>query len=287
MIDPRLVLKVSRPGLWFQTLWLFLMPMTARLPADEPALWLGLVYVGLPLNLLVYAWNDRADVELDARNPRKDSWLFGARAGPEDLGRIFRLAVVMQLPFALLFALAQGPRLLAWFVAVFLVNATYNLRIGGLRGRPPLDLLNPLGYLLVAQLPVELGLAAPLPMATWLYLAGFVLQAQLIGEIMDIEPDRAGGRRTTATLLGVGPAKLLVMSLVAGLGGFCVLHFQDPVLGGFLLLGAGWLLFDLLVYARDRQSYSRTEHTLAGVGMNVAGLLSMLWLFHSQSLLRG
>jgi len=46
-------LKVSRPGLWFQTLWIYLLPTSATSAWLSPPFWLGLVYVTFPLNFLM------------------------------------------------------------------------------------------------------------------------------------------------------------------------------------------------------------------------------------------
>lgn len=283
-LTARFCLKVSRPGLWFQTLWLYLLPLTRDADWQAPALWLGLLYVSWPLNLLVYGWNDLVDVDIDAANPRKDSWLFGARGSLAQLKALRPLMALVQVPFVIAFAYYGGVELVAVFVGIVAVNASYNASIGGLRGRPPFDLLNPLGYLLVVLLSLLLNDRPPLPWQAWIYLGLFVMHAQIIGEIMDVEPDRAAGRVTTATLIGVIPAKALVITLVAIEGLLCGFVFADWVLGGFLLGGVGWLLYDLFVYAGGR-GYSRTEQTLAGLGMNAAGFLSMLWLFSSPSLL--
>ena len=68
-------LKVSRPGLWFATIWLYLLP-TSQMDGIWTSIpfWIGLVYVTFPLNFLVYGWNDMVDIETDALNPRKDSF---------------------------------------------------------------------------------------------------------------------------------------------------------------------------------------------------------------------
>ena len=96
-------LKVSRPGLWFQTLWLYTLP-TSGLPIfHSPVFWLGLVYVTFPLNFLVYGWNDIVDFENDQQNPRKDSFLFGARGSREDLARLPVVIALVQLPFFIAF----------------------------------------------------------------------------------------------------------------------------------------------------------------------------------------
>ncbi|MEM8907345.1 MAG: hypothetical protein AAGD05_05815, partial [Bacteroidota bacterium] len=72
-------LKVSRPGLWFATLWLYFLPTSQMSLLHSWPFWLGLVYVTFPLNLLVYGWNDIVDQPIDAFNPRKDSYWFGAK----------------------------------------------------------------------------------------------------------------------------------------------------------------------------------------------------------------
>ena len=63
-------LKVSRPGLWFATIWLYLLPTSRSLELlESPAFWFGLLYVCFPINFLVYGWNDVVDHETDALNP--------------------------------------------------------------------------------------------------------------------------------------------------------------------------------------------------------------------------
>ena len=67
----RFLLKASRPGLWFPTLWLYLLPLGGRLLPHAPLFWLGLLYASCPLNLLIYGWNDVVDREIPwiARGP--------------------------------------------------------------------------------------------------------------------------------------------------------------------------------------------------------------------------
>ena len=160
-LDLRFCLKVARPGLWFQTLWLYLMPLTTGADWTSPALWLGLLYVTWPLNVLVYGWNDLVDVDVDARNPRKDSWLFGARGSLAQLRALRPVMAVAQVPFVAAFAWFGGAdhgwQLLATMAGIVALNASYNATIGGLRGRPPFDLINPLGYLLVVLISLQLN----------------------------------------------------------------------------------------------------------------------------------
>jgi 4-hydroxybenzoate polyprenyltransferase len=277
-------LKISRPGLYFQTVWLFVLPLAAGVDLRDPRLWLGLLYVTLPLNLLVYAWNDRVDVEIDRANPRKDSWLFGARATPEELDSALRIAGFLQVLFCGVFWWLDGARMVLWMLAILLVNWAYNAKEKGLRGKPPFDLLNPLGYLLVVQLPIWLLGLPELSWQAWTYLGLFCLQAQLVGEVMDFWPDQESGRVTSVVKMGLLPAKWTIFAVVLVEAWLLWFVFADPVLGGMLGLAALWLLLDLLVLFRSRR-YSRTEFTLAGLGMNVAGLISMVWVLAKGTLL--
>ncbi len=278
-MSARFLLAVSRPGLWFQTVWLYLLPHP---DLTTPTAWLGLLYVTWPLNLLVYGWNDIVDRRIDAENPRKDSWLFGARGSEAELNALPPWIIGAQVPFFGVFAWLAGPAVLLPLAGVVVANAAYNAPQRGLRGRPPWDLVNPLAYLVVVWLGVILNGTPALSVAAWVYLVLFCLHAQLMGEIMDYHADRATGRQTSCTRLGMIPSKLLVAALVGVESVLLGLVFGDWVLGGLLLGGVAWLLFDIW-YWRDRQ-YSRGEMTLAGVGMNALGLLSMAWVWWARTL---
>lgn len=277
-------LKVSRPGLWFQTIWLYTLPLAAGADWRDPVLWIGLFYVTFPLNLMVYGWNDWVDWEIDQQNPRKDSWLFGARASKESLRKLIPVWVALQVFFAGIFVALDSWRMVALMAGIIAVNATYNATIGGLRGRPPFDLINPLAYLLVVMLSAWLNETPAVPWQALVYLGAFCLHAQLIGEVMDYWPDTESGRMTSATKLGVKPTKWLILLLVGAEGLALGLVFNDWVIGGMLLLAVPWLLADLLFLWKDRQ-YTRTEYTIAGLGMNAAGLISMAWVLYSGSLM--
>ena len=59
--------------------------------------WLGLIYCTLPLNMLVYIWNDYADFHYDKKNLRKDSYLYGARASETQLATLLRWTFFLQV----------------------------------------------------------------------------------------------------------------------------------------------------------------------------------------------
>ncbi len=281
---PLFYLEVSRPGLWFQTLWLYFLPLAHREVPLGAAFWLGAIYVLFPLNFLVYGWNDIVDAPIDAINPRKGNFLFGARATPAQLRALPRCLALIQVPFWALLIFCGGAPMALLLGAMILVLALYNAPKGGWRGRPPLELGNQLGYLLLIPLSMQLNHVPNLPLASWFYLILFCTHAHLMGEIMDVGPDRLAGRRTTATVIGALPTKIVVMTLVGVEGALLVWGFRDIVLGGFLLAGVGWLLFDVFYWGN--RAYTRREFLLFGLGLNAGGFASMAWVWWTGTLTR-
>lgn len=278
------ILKASRPGLWFQTIWLYVLPVAAMAESDPVRFWAGMIFVTLPLSLLVYGWNDIVDRETDAQNPRKDSFLFGARGTAEQLAGLPLAIVLVNAPFFLAFILLAGWRMAMVLVGMVLVNWLYNLPRRGLRGRPPFELLNQLGYLLLLPFSILLNQAPMVPWQSVAYLVLFCTHAHLMGEIMDAEPDRRSGRRTTATVIGILPVKVIVLLMIVTEAWLIMRVFGDEVLGAFLLFGCAWLVFDIL-YFRAR-SYSHRQFLVFGAALNVAGFASMAWVWYSGTLVR-
>jgi 4-hydroxybenzoate polyprenyltransferase len=278
-------LKASRPGLWFQTLWLYLLGVCGATdsPHLRPEFWVGLAWVTFPLNLLVYGWNDIVDADIDRLNPRKDSFLFGARGSPAELATVPAAIVAVNLPFFVYLVWADGWMMVLMLAGVAAGNWVYNLPVHGLRGRPPFELLNEVAFLIVILIGNRLNHAAPLPWLTYVYIYLFIVHSHLVGEVMDIEPDRAAGRRTTATVLGKTATKGLIIVLVVAEAAILLVAFRDYLLGGFLAACVGWLLFDLLVWFKDRV-YTAGEMTLFGWSMNLAGYSSMAWVYATGSL---
>src|SRR5689334_17207565 len=94
------LLQVSRPGLWSTTALFYLMPLGRMDFLHSGKLWLGLFFVLFPLGLLLYGVNDIVDAETDALNPRKGTFLFGARGAREQLASLKWQIAAAQLPFA-------------------------------------------------------------------------------------------------------------------------------------------------------------------------------------------
>jgi len=272
------LLKVSRPGLWFATLWLYLLP-TSQQPEiwTSPVFWLGVVYVCFPLNLLVYGWNDSVDYKTDQLNIRKDSFWFGAKGNPEQLSNLWKPILITQLIFYPMLIWFGGWPMLPLLGGMLLINYLYNLPEKGLRGKPPLELLCQFGYLLIAPLSIYLNDVSQLPVATYLYLFLFAMQSHIMGEVMDIDPDRQAGRKTTATVLGVRKTKLLIMFLVSLEIALLLFYFNDFYFAGFLGLGLLWLILDLFIIFKTKK-YTIGQMKLFAFGSNALAIVSMIYV---------
>lgn len=272
-------LVVSRPGFWLTQLWFYLLPLGGHRLLGEWTFWLGASYVMFPLGFLLYGWNDLADVSTDQANPRKGSLLFGARCTKSEMkGLPLRMALA-QLPWWLALAWVIGAKFGIWIVAVLVVNAAYNARTLNFKGRPGVDLANQSGYLLVFVLSSWINDVPQLGWPAFVFGAMFAMHSHLVGQIMDIEPDRASGRRTTAVVIGMVPAKLLLAALLGMESVFVHLNFQTlPVT---LFLAAGCCAFLLNVAVKKQAELTLMEMKALLIGWNIAALASMVWIWRN------
>lgn len=279
-------LKISRPGLWFPTIWIYLVPFSTQEGfLKSPLFWLGLLFVTFPLNYLVYGLNDYNDHQADAVNKRKGNFLFGAKASLEHLKGLLKKITLIVLPFIALFTYLSGLKMFLLLVFMVVVNILYNFRPFRIKERPPFEILIQVGYVSTAFFATELNNLEVLPWQTLVYLSLFAFQAHIAGEIMDIEPDLEAGKRTTATLLKRKNSKLLMLALLL-LESFLVwVWFQDIVLASFLGVFALWLAFDVFVFFKNRP-YTLSQMKLFGYAINLSAILSMAWVLHSGTLVQ-
>ncbi len=233
---------------------------------------------------MVYGWNDMVDREIDADNPRKDSYWFGAKGSKEQLQNLWKPILIVQLLFFPFIYYFIGPIAIPIFLAFFAINSLYNLPKHGLRSKPPLELICQVGYLLIAPLSIYLNEAVHLPWQTYAYLFLFALQSQLIGEVMDIEPDRKSGRQTTATVLGMKWCKLLIIFIVAVEVGLLLYVYNEFIFGGMLAIGLLWLIIDI-VFIFKTEVYSMQQMKLFALLSNLVALVSMSYVWWSACLL--
>jgi len=277
------IIKASRPGLWLTAVWFYLLPLGQRNVFHSVAFWLGLFYVTFPLGLIIYGWNDIADADIDSFNPRKGTFLFGARGSHEQLRRLPVQIAFVQAAFAAIFIYLDGARILLWFLGLVLFTAIYNFPRYGLKSHPPFDILNQAGYLLVFVLSSWLNHAPQMRWPAMLFGALFAMHSHVFGEIMDIDPDRASGRRTTGTVIGIIPSKVLICALLLLEAGLVWKCFRDLWISGALLFGVLWFLFDALVFWRNRP-YSLVQMRVFMLGWNAIALASIPWVWRTATL---
>src|SRR5207248_904668 len=151
---------------------------------------------------------------------------------------------LVQVPFAIAFSVLAGPKMLLFFAGLVATTALYNFPRYGLKNKPPFEVLNQAGYLLVFILSSWLNSSPQLPWAAMLFGAMFAMHSHIFGEIMDVVPDSQAGRRTTAVLLGIARAKLLIIALLI-IESLLIWHyFHDAVIAGFLAASAAWFVLD-------------------------------------------
>jgi 4-hydroxybenzoate polyprenyltransferase len=246
-------------------------------------LWLGLFYVLFPLGFLLYGVNDIVDAEADRLNPRKGTFLFGSLGKAEQLAALRWKIAAIQIPFLIIFFFLIGPRILAWFGVLLIAVGIYNAPRFGWKGHPPFDVLIQASYLLVFVLSSWLNGAAQLPWQTFVFGAMFAMHSHIFGEVMDIEPDRLSGRRTTATLLGAKRSKLLLAGFLCVETVLVYYFFGDLVIAGFLGFGAAWFVLDSLLIWKNRPYNPRTMRLFMW-GWNVAAFVGMFWNWSNGSL---
>ena len=185
-----------------------------RISSVPARLWLGLIFGLFPLSFLLYGVNDIVDAETDALNPRKGTFMFGSRGAREQLAALKWQIAAVQIPFVVAFYFLVGPRILWWYAMLLVAVGLYNAPGIAWKGRPPFDVLIQSSYLLVFVLSSWLNKVPQLPWQTFLFGAMFAMHSHIFGEVMDIEPDRLSGRRTTATLIGRVRAKFLIAAFL-------------------------------------------------------------------------
>ncbi len=274
--SPAFLLQVSRPGLWTTTALFYLMPLGQSNFFRSAIFWVGLFFVLFPLGLLLYGVNDIVDAEADLINPRKGTFLFGSRGTAGQLAALRREIGAAVVPFLGLFYFLVGPRILWWSAVLLVAVGMYNAPRFGWKSRPPLDVLLQASYLLVFVLSSWLNHAPQLPWQTFLFGALFAMHSHIFGEVMDIEPDRMSGRRTTATFIGRQPAKMLIAGFLCAESALVLVFFRDLVIGGFLAAGALWFFLDAAILWKNR-SYSPATMRVFMWAWNATALLGMFW----------
>jgi 4-hydroxybenzoate polyprenyltransferase len=274
--DLAFLLQVSRPGLWSTTAFFYLMPLGHSIAFTSVHFWVGLGYILFPLGFLLYGVNDIEDNEADQLNPRKGTYLFGSLGRKEQLAALRWQIAAVQIPFVVLFLMWIGPRVLLWFGVLLFAVALYNAPRIGCKARPPFDVLIQASYLLVFVLSTWVNGARQPPWQTFVFGALFAMHSHLFGEVMDIGPDRASGRMTTAVRIGAVSTKLVIAGLLGVETALVAAYFRDPLITGFLLCGALWFVADA-AWIWGNRAYTPKLMKAFMLAWNAAALLGIVW----------
>lgn len=245
--------------------------------------WFGVLYVTFPMGLLLYGWNDYVDFEVDRVNPRKGSFLFGARGSMAQLRSLPWAIAIVHLPFVTEFCDLRGLKMLWCFLGMAVAAALYNWPRYGFKSRPPLEILNQAGYLFVFLLSSWVNGVPQLPWPAMVFGALFAMHSHVFGEIMDLEPDRSVGRRTTAVAIGRVQAKFLIAGILAIETVLVYAFFHDLVLDSFLLASALWFVLDATIWWRGRP-YTPGQMRFAMLAWNAVALISLPWVWWTAKL---
>lgn len=201
---------------------------------------------------MVYGLNHYNDEQADAVNKRKGNFLFVAQATRKHLEGLLKKITMVILPFVVIFTYLSGLKMFLLLVFMVGVNILYNFKPFRIKERPPFEIHIQVGYVTTVLIATELNNLDLLPWQTLTYLSLFAFQAHIAREIIDIEPDLEAKKRTTATLLK-RKKLILLMLVILLLELFLVWYwFQGVVLAWFLGVFALWLIFDIIVFFKDR-----------------------------------
>src|SRR3989344_1738078 len=209
----RHILAASYPELWPYTGFLFLFGTLSALKEGVPLPFSFLPYwlwFFAGANIFGMLLNDFYDRKLDADNPRKNRLRL---TFPEYWWGI----AISLLAFVLLEALWPEIGVLWWVVVAIVINVAYSAPPLRLKTLPPFDLLGGPGSYLTAILAGYALVRDAWPSLS-VSIAGclFFVALDLAFKSLDIEADRRGGIRTSATILGRRGSALAASRVLGG-----------------------------------------------------------------------
>lgn len=198
------LLMASRPISWINTAFPFAAAYFLSTGQVDARLVIGTLFFLVPYNLAMYGINDVFDYASDLANPRKGG-MEGAVLDRRVHGSTVRAAVALSLPFVIALVVLGSPA--SWLVLAISLFAVAAYSVPGLRfkERPFLDSITSSTHFVS---PAVYGLAlagAPFSPSALALLAAFFLwgmASHAFGAVQDVVPDRAGGIRSIATVMG-------------------------------------------------------------------------------------
>ncbi|TDW29661.1 prenyltransferase [Cryobacterium psychrophilum] len=194
----------SRPVSWINTAFPFAAVYYLTVGEIDAALLVGTIFFLVPYNLAMYGINDVFDYESDLANPRKGG-LEGAVLQRADHRLVLQVAVLTAVPFIIVLVLLGNP--LSWLVLAVSLFAVAAYSVPGLRfkEKPFLDSITSSTHFVSPALYGLVLAGATLTFELLLLLIAVFLwgiASHAFGAVQDVVPDRAGGIRSVATVMG-------------------------------------------------------------------------------------
>jgi 4-hydroxybenzoate polyprenyltransferase len=235
---------------------------------------LSFLYFLLPANIFLYGVNDIYDVDVDAHNPKKDEEGREVRYRGDAVVVMFVYLATATGIFLVPFLPLEGIYALVGFYAL---GTQYSAPPVRLKTIPFLDSLSN-GLYVLPGVVAYAAVAGQLPpllaiVGGWLW----TMAMHTFSAVPDIEPDRAAGIRTTATVLGERGA----LAYCAGCWflSAAVMGVLHPFLGAVF---AGYPLFVGAIRAADVDIdraywWFPLVNTLAGMVLTMGGIWVILY----------
>jgi 4-hydroxybenzoate polyprenyltransferase len=269
------LLWMSRPRFWLYLAGPVVVGTTyaASTPGElfDPVAVALFAYFLVPANVLLYGVNDVFDADVDAYNEKKEG-----REVRYEGSRLVVASVLASAVLAVPFALVLPLEALVAFVAWGLLSVEYSAPPLRFKTTPPLDSASNGLYILPAVVAFAALAGAYPPTAAvvggWLWAMGM----HTFSAIPDIEPDRAAGIRTTATVLGERRTYAYCAGCwLAAAGAFWFVHpFFAAVLGVYPVVVFG--IAASSVDVSEAYWWYPAINTLVGTCITMAGLWVML-----------
>ncbi len=105
----------------------------------------------------------------------------------------------------------------------------------------------------------------------------FAMHSHLLGQIVDIDPDRASGRKTTAVVIGITASKALIAGLL--LAEAVIIHYSihNLELTLFLAIAGFGFIGDTII--RPNRLVTNRQLRVILLVWNAVAVLSMYWIW--------
>ncbi|MFB6108453.1 MAG: prenyltransferase [Haloplanus sp.] len=200
-VDRRYLLKLSRPRFWFYLAGPVVVGVaygaaTVSDLVSPPALAL-FAYFLVPANVLLYGVNDVFDADVDESNPKKSGREVRYTGNRVVVAAVVVAGLLVVVPVAL-----TPSRAWPYLAGFLLLGVGYSAPPLRFKTTPLLDSLSNGLYVLPGAAAYAAVSGAPPPalalLGGWLW----TMAMHTFSAVPDVDPDRAAGIRTTATVLG-------------------------------------------------------------------------------------